>query len=129
MTEPPRSSVVLGALAAEEKAEVLDHLAGCTRYGYPEPTEAGWQLLEEALEPWLGRSPGAPRSACQRPRSTLPSESSPNYTASTVAPMTSACSRGRPDFASEASDRVHRALTQAGIDGDHDRLERALAWR
>lgn len=27
--------------------------AGKTRYGYIEPTEAAWQLLEEALEPWL----------------------------------------------------------------------------
>lgn len=27
--------------------------AGKTRYGYVEPTEAAWQLLEEALEPWL----------------------------------------------------------------------------
>jgi hypothetical protein len=104
MTEPPGHAVVLGVLAAEKKAAVLDHLtaadpsvetsaaevamsrleavsvddvavrvedalraldqddlaarAGPTRYGYTEPTQAAWELLEEALEPWLEDPPG-----------------------------------------------------------------------
>jgi hypothetical protein len=31
----------------------LSQYAGPTRYGYVEPTEAAWQLLEQTLEPWL----------------------------------------------------------------------------
>lgn len=27
--------------------------AGRTRYGYVEPTEAAWRLLEQAVEPWI----------------------------------------------------------------------------
>src|SRR3954469_5731476 len=33
--------------------EDLAGRAGRTRYGYVEPTEAAWSLLEEAVEPWL----------------------------------------------------------------------------
>ena len=55
----------LGAVAVEDvAARVEDALraldqhdlaarAGPTRYGYTEPTQAAWELLEEALAPWL----------------------------------------------------------------------------
>ena len=33
--------------------EDLAGRAGRTRYGYVEPTEAAWLLLEAAVEPWL----------------------------------------------------------------------------
>lgn len=33
--------------------EELSRHAGRTRYGYVEPTEAAWWLLEAALQPWL----------------------------------------------------------------------------
>ena len=33
--------------------EDLANRAGARRHGYVEPTDAAWQLLEEAIEPWL----------------------------------------------------------------------------
>ena len=54
------SAVDTDAIEAQVIADLLsldqDDLAlraGRTRSGYVEPTEAAWQLLEEALEPWL----------------------------------------------------------------------------
>jgi hypothetical protein len=46
------------AIAVAEELLALDHEelsrhAGRTRYGYVEPTEAAWSLLEAALQPWL----------------------------------------------------------------------------
>src|SRR3954469_8105218 len=50
--------------------EDLAGRAGRTRYGYVEPTEAAWSLLEEAVEPWLedipGRAPLGPAEAARR---------------------------------------------------------------
>lgn len=43
---------VADALLALDQEELSAH-AGRTRYGYVEPTEAAWWLLEQALEPWL----------------------------------------------------------------------------
>lgn len=46
------------AASVEDALRALDQddlaaRAGPTRYGYTEPTQAAWELLEEALEPWL----------------------------------------------------------------------------
>jgi hypothetical protein len=175
VTELLHSSVVLGALTAEEKAEVLDHLAaatpsialdaasyawsrlaeiviedvatnvadallaldqddlanraGRTRYGYVEPTEAAWQLLEGALEPWLDdiarrATLGLPDAALDLAIGTLAGLHSVDGCTNDERLLSWA-----PDFASEASGSVVRALTRAGLDGDDERLERALDWR
>lgn len=46
------ATTVSDALLALDQEE-LSAYAGRTRYGYVEPTEAAWWLLEQALEPWL----------------------------------------------------------------------------
>ena len=45
------NDVVTALLALDQ--EDLAANAGRTRYGYVEPTEAAWSLLEAAVEPWL----------------------------------------------------------------------------
>jgi hypothetical protein len=37
----------------ELRTEDLANRAGPRRHGYVEPTDAAWQLLEEAIEPWI----------------------------------------------------------------------------
>jgi hypothetical protein len=46
------SGAVADALLGLDQEELSQH-AGRTRYGYVEPTEAAWSLLEAALQPWL----------------------------------------------------------------------------
>ena len=46
-----RMPCVAALLALDQ--EDLAANAGRTRYGYVEPTEAAWSLLEAAVEPWL----------------------------------------------------------------------------
>src|SRR5215210_7718918 len=46
------ASAVAEALLSLDQDDLAAH-AGRTRYGYVEPTEAAWWLLERALEPWL----------------------------------------------------------------------------
>ncbi|HWF51990.1 MAG TPA: hypothetical protein VG294_15225 [Solirubrobacteraceae bacterium] len=46
------AAAVADALVGLDQEELSQH-AGRTRYGYVEPTEAAWMLLEAALQPWL----------------------------------------------------------------------------
>ena len=46
------ADAVADALLGLDQEELSRH-AGRTRYGYVEPTEAAWRLLEAALQPWL----------------------------------------------------------------------------
>jgi hypothetical protein len=46
------ASAVTAALLALDQEDLAAN-AGRTRYGYVEPTEAAWRLLEAAVEPWL----------------------------------------------------------------------------
>src|SRR5829696_7922161 len=46
------ASAVTAALLALDQEDLAANV-GRTRYGYVEPTEAAWSLLEEAVEPWL----------------------------------------------------------------------------
>jgi hypothetical protein len=50
-TDDVTNAVVAALLALDQ--EDLAARAGRTRYGYVEPTEAAWSLLEAAVEPWL----------------------------------------------------------------------------
>ena len=46
------ANAVAAALLALDQEDLAAN-AGRTRYGYVEPTEAAWSLLEAAVEPWL----------------------------------------------------------------------------
>jgi hypothetical protein len=46
------ANAVVATLLALDQEDLAAH-AGRTRYGYVEPTEAAWSLLETAVEPWL----------------------------------------------------------------------------
>src|SRR5919109_5147308 len=46
------ASAVTAALLALDQEDLAAN-TGRTRYGYVEPTEAAWSLLEAAVEPWL----------------------------------------------------------------------------
>ena len=46
------ASAVTAALLALDQEDLAAN-AGRTRYGYVEPTEAAWSLLDAAVEPWL----------------------------------------------------------------------------
>jgi hypothetical protein len=46
------AATVADAILGLSQEELSQH-AGRTRYGYVEPTEAAWMLLEAALQPWL----------------------------------------------------------------------------
>jgi hypothetical protein len=51
--EPDEVADAVPAALFALNQEGLAGRAGRTRYGYVEPTEAAWSLLEEAVEPWL----------------------------------------------------------------------------
>jgi hypothetical protein len=46
------ADAVTAALLALDQEDLAAH-AGRTRYGYVEPTEAAWSLLEAAVAPWV----------------------------------------------------------------------------
>jgi hypothetical protein len=104
--------------------------AGPTRYGYVEPTQAAWELLEEALEPWL-------EDIGRRVRLSLV-DSALFIACGVVVGLRSVdgCDHDDrllswvPDFPVEAAESVRRALLQAGVDPGEPRIERALSdWR
>jgi hypothetical protein len=127
VTEDVAANVSDALLALDQHA--LANRAGRTRFGYVEPTEAAWQLLEEALEPWL-------RDITRRATLGLPDAALDLATGILVGLRSvDGCDNDErllswaPDFASEASDSVVRTLTDAGVDGQDERVERALGWR
>lgn len=118
---------VSAALLALEQNDLANR-AGGTRHGYVEPTEAAWQLLEEALKPWLediGRRAalGLRDGALDLAIAVLGGLQSVDGRTDEERLLSWA-----PDFAFEAAHSVVNALTQAGVDGDDERLRRALDW-
>jgi len=119
------AAAVADALLALDREDLVAR-AGRTRYGYVEPTEAAWQLLEEALEPWLqdiARRAGLGLvAACV------------NLACGVVRGLRNVegCDNGErllswaPDFPAEATESVRGALSKAGIRVGDPRLERAL---
>jgi hypothetical protein len=97
--------------------EELSRHAGRTRYGYVEPTEAAWSLLEAALEPWLediGRRAGLGFDGAAR-----------QIGLGVLEGLRQAGDGGgnderllswAPDFTEEASDTVLRRLAGLGIE-------------
>jgi len=109
------SATLADALLALDQ-EDMAHRAGSTRYGYVEPTEAAWQLLEEAFKPWL-------EDIDRRVLLGL-TDAARNLALSILdALRTVAASRDNdllliswaPDFADEAAASVHAALRDAGM--------------
>jgi hypothetical protein len=110
------ATTVADALLALDQVELSAH-AGRTSYGYVEPTEAAWCLLEQAVEPWLeditrratlGLSEAARRlglgilHGLYRVRSRTGDNGLLHSWA--------------PDFPSEAAERVIRVLSDVGIE-------------
>lgn len=116
------AAVADGLLALDQ--EDLAARAGPTRYGYVEPTEAAWQLLEEALEPWL-------QDIARRAALGL-FDASADVACGVVLALRSidGCDSDErllswaPDFAAEATESVRRALSDVGIGAGDPRLER-----
>jgi len=110
---PPRSPT--RCLRSVRRTSVAH--AGRTRYGYVEPTEAAWWLLEQALEPWLEDVArrarlgleGAPRQLGLAILEGL--ERVGDHSGDTERLLSWA-----PDFPGEAADSVLRALTDVGIE-------------
>jgi len=108
------ASAVAEALLSLDQDDLAAH-AGRTRYGYVEPTEAAWWLLERALEPWL-------EDLARRARLGL--EKAPRRLALGILEGLGAVGghisdderllSWAPDFAGEATDSVLRALTDVG---------------
>lgn len=107
---------VLEVLVGLSQEELAAH-AGRTRYGYVEPTEAAWALLEQAVEPWI-------EDIVRRARLGL-SEAARELALGVLDGLYRCVERtGRddlllswaPDFPGEAADRVMRALDDAGLE-------------
>lgn len=110
------ADAVVAALLALDQEDLAAH-AGPTRYGYVEPTEAAWSLLEAAVEPWLEditrrASIGLTEAARRIGFGTLEA-------LQRIGPHTrndDLLVSWAPDFAAETADQVARVLADAGID-------------
>ena len=115
----------LAALLALDQEDLAAN-AGRTRYGYVEPTEAAWSLLEAAVEPWLEditrrASLGLIEAARRLGLGTLRAlESAERHIRNDDLLVSWA-----PDFPDETADRVVELLRDAGIELTD--AERALA--
>ena len=110
------AAAVADALLGLSQEELSQH-AGRTRYGYVEPTEAAWRLLEGALQPWLD-------DIARRARLGF-AEAASQTGLGVLAGLRDAGDGGgndervlswAPDFADEASWTVHRQLAEFGIE-------------
>lgn len=94
-TDDVTNAVVAALLALDQ--EDLAARAGRTRYGYVEPTEAAWSLLEAAVEPWLEDITRGQASGSPRPRAVSGSGPSRRSSPSTGTFATTTCwSPGHP---------------------------------
>lgn len=109
------NEVVTALLALGQ--EDLAANAGRTRYGYVEPTEAAWSLLEAAVEPWLEditrrASLGLTDAARRLGLGTLQAlESAERHIGNGDLLVSWA-----PDFPDETADRVLKLLRDVGIE-------------
>ena len=119
------ANAVLAALLALDQEDLAAN-AGRTRYGYVEPTEAAWSLLEGAVEPWLEditrrASLGLIEAARGLGLGTLQAlESAERHIRNDDLLVSWA-----PDFPDETADRVVELLRDAGIELND--AERGLA--
>jgi hypothetical protein len=110
------SNAVVTALLALNQEDLAAN-AGRTRYGYVEPTEAAWSLLEAAVEPWLEditrrASLGLTDAACRLGLGTLQAlESAEGHIRNDDLLVSWA-----PGFPDDAADRVVGLLRDVGIE-------------
>jgi hypothetical protein len=110
------ASAIAEALLALDQDDLAAH-AGRTRYGYVEPTEAAWQLLEQVIEPWLEdlarrASLGLEKAPRQLGLGILEAlDRVGGHTGNDELLLSWA-----PDFPGEAAGSVLRALTDVGIE-------------
>lgn len=119
---------VTAALLALDQDDLAAH-AGRTRYGYVEPTEAAWSLLEAAVEPWLEditrrASLGLTRAARQLAFGSLEALRRVEGHIRNDDLLVS----WAPDFSSETADRVIRLLSDLGIELTDAELAHASDW-
>lgn len=100
--------------------------AGPTRFGYTEPTQAAWELLEEALEPWL-------KDIVRRASLGLADAAIAIAVGSiTALRNVDGCDHDElllswaPEFPAEATSDVCDALRRVGIDADEPRIQTTL---
>jgi hypothetical protein len=113
-TDDVTNAVVAALLALDQ--EDLAANAGRTRYGYVEPTEAAWSLLEAAVEPWLeditlAGEPGITEAARRLGLGTLRALQSVERHIRNDDLLVS----WAPDFPDETADRVVELLSDVGI--------------
>lgn len=119
------------AARVEDALRALDQVdlaarAGPTRYGYTEPTQAAWELLEEALEPWLD-------DIIRRAGLGL-ADAAISIAIGSIGALrrVEGCDHDQlllswvPDFPAEATGNVREALRRAGIDPDDPLIHSAL---
>lgn len=124
------ATTVADALLALDHEELSAH-AGRTGYGYVEPTEAAWWLLEQAVEPWLeditrratlGLSEAARRLGLGILQGLYRVHDRTGDDGLLLA--------WAPDFPGEAADRVIRVLSDVGIElMDTDLARVAPNWK
>jgi hypothetical protein len=112
------ANAVLAALLALDQEDLAAN-AGGTRYGYVEPTEAAWSLLEAAVEPWLQditrrASLGLTEAARRLGLGILEALGRIEQHLGNDDLLVS----WAPDFASETADQVAQLLADTGIDLD-----------
>lgn len=119
------SDAVVEVLTALNQ-EALGTRAGRTRYGYVEPTEAAWALLEEALEPWIE---DIGRLSCiglaQAARQTGLGILGGLRRCLEHARHDDLLLSWAPDFPAEAASGVLRALADAGVELSDAEMQRA----
>lgn len=110
------ANAVVAAVLALDQDDLAAH-AGRTRYGYVEPTEAAWSLLEAAVEPWL-------EDITRRARLGL-TDAARRIGLGILGALQQIGLHARnddllvswaPDFAAETAGRVVEILVDAGID-------------
>lgn len=118
------ADAVAAALLALDQEELLVH-AGRRRYGYVEPTEAAWWLLEQAVEPWLEDT--ARRAGLGLAEAALRLGLGILQGLQRISDRTlndDLLLGWAPDFPCETADRVTTALADAGIEATDVELAR-----
>lgn len=107
---------VAAALIELGQDELAAH-AGRTRYGYVEPTEAAWTLLEQAVEPWIEDiARRAKLGLAEAARQLALGALGGLYRVQERTGDDGLLVSWAPDFPGEAADRVLRALDDVGLE-------------
>lgn len=119
---------VTAALLALDQDDLAAH-SGRTRYGYVEPTEAAWSLLEAAVEPWLEditRRAGVGLAEAARQLAFGSFEALRRLDGHIR--NDDRLISWAPDFCSETADRILRLLSDLGIELTDTELAHASDW-